>query len=151
MASTYPVVAEIWSLFEGVLQANAKRLVEDIAKQNKADPKALWEHIRPRIQIGLLDIDLPEDQPTTCAHMSTSDGAVKMRCRAPCILGFTACPKHTNTPLPCESDEKKVNRVLDFQGNTYFVDENHIAMDKYGQPKGYVEDGELFLFEKRKG
>jgi hypothetical protein len=22
-------------------------------------------------------------------------------------------------------------------------------MDKYGQPKGYVEDGELFLFTKR--
>jgi hypothetical protein len=149
MASTYPVIAEIWTLFEGVLQANAKRLVEDIAKQNKADPKVLWDHIRPRIKIGLLDLDLPEDQPICCAHMSVSEGAVKMRCRAPCVLGFTACPKHVNTPLPSESEEPKVDRVLDMDGLTYFVNEHTIAMDKYGQPKGYVEDGVLTLFEKR--
>lgn len=149
MASKYPVIAEIWTLFEGTLQSNAKRLCDDIAKANNSDPKALWDSIRPRIQIGLLDIDMPDELTTVCAHMSTSEGAVKMRCRAPCVLGFTACPKHIHTPFPTPSKDLKVDRVLDFQGYTYFVNEKGIAMDKYGQPKGYVEEGVLNIFEKR--
>ena len=151
MTSNYPVIAEIWTLFEGTLQSNAKRLVEDIAKQNRADPKLLWDSIRPRIQIGLLDLELPDELTTSCAHMGSSDGAVKARCRAPCVLGFTACPKHVNTPLPTSSNESQVDRILDFQGITYFVNSHGIAMDKYGQPKGYVEEGVLNLFEKRTG
>jgi hypothetical protein len=151
MSTTYPVIAEIWSLFEGTLQSSAKRLVEDIAKQNKADPKLLWDTIRPRIQIGLLDLDLPDEQPITCSHIGSSDGAVKMRCRAPCVLGFTACSKHVNTPRGPDSSSEKVDRVYSFDGTAYFVNYLGIAVDKYGQPKGYVEDGELFLFEKRKG
>ena len=150
MTSKYPVIAEMWSLFEGTLQSNAKRLVDDIAKANKADPKVLWDSIRSRIQIGLLDIDLPDELTTFCAHMSTSEGAVKLRCRAPCVLGFTACPKHIHTPLPTPSEEPKVERVLDFEGHTYFVNEKGIAMDKYGQPKGYVDEGVLNLFEKKR-
>jgi hypothetical protein len=149
MTSKYPVVAEVWTLFEGILQSSAKKLVEDIAKQNKGDPKVLWDIIRPRIQIGLLDIDLPDEQPSLCCHMGSSDGAVKMRCRAPCMLGFTACPKHVNTPVGGSVETPKVDRIQDFEGQTYFINQHGVAIDKYGQPKGYVEDGELFLFEKK--
>jgi hypothetical protein len=145
----YPVVAEIYSLFEATLQNSAKKLVEDIARQNNSDPKVLWEKIRPRIQIGLLDVDLPDELQTLCSHMGSSDGAVKMRCRAPCVLGFNACPKHVNTPLTQNSPElEKVDRIMDYQGVTYFVNSQGLALDKYGKPKGYVDDGALTLFEK---
>jgi hypothetical protein len=145
----FPVLAEVWSLFEGTLQANAKKLVDDIARQNHADPKALWDKVRPRIQVGLFDVDLPDSLQTTCSHLGSSDGAVKTRCRAPCTLGFTACPKHIHTPLPQSSDKKQVDRVMDYMGQHYFVTEQGLAVDKFGQVKGYVEDGSLTLFEKR--
>ena len=144
----YPVVAEIWSLFEGTLQQNAKKLVEDIARQNHADPKELWDKVRPRIKVGLLDVDLPEDLQVSCAHMGSSEGAVRTRCRAPCVLGFSACHKHVQTPLPPLTEKEQVDRILDFEGQPYFLTKQGLAIDKFGQVKGYVEDGALTLFEK---
>jgi hypothetical protein len=145
---SYPVIAEIWSLFEGTLQIQAKRLVEDIAKHNTADPKALWSRIKPQIKIGLLDVDLPE--PTLCSHPAGSaDGAIRFRCRAPCVIGFNACPRHVNLPKPASTGNyQMVDRIVDYIGTPYFVDADGIAHDKNGRVKGYVQEDVLVLFDK---
>ena len=150
---TYPVIAEIWTLFEGTLQTQAKRLVEDIAKHQKADPKALWAKIKPQIRIGLLDLELPDPLITSCSHPSGAcdGGAIRLRCRAPCVLGFDACQRHwglANVKAP-SNKYKSVDRVLDYEGKTYFVDGASIAHDRSGRPRGYVEGGVLYLFEKQ--
>lgn len=146
----YPVIAELWTTFEGTLQLQAKRLVEDIAKHNNSDPKALWAKIKPQIKIGLLDIGLDDELPTSCSHpLGSVDGAIRLRCRAPCVIGFDACPKHIHTPLSkSQTAYETVDRVLDYEGHSYFVDKKSIAHDRNGRPKGYVdEDGTLILFE----
>ncbi len=150
MANTYPVVSEIWTLFEGTLILQAKRLVEDIAKHQKADPKALWAKIKPQVRIGIIDIDLPEPLLTLCSHPSGSceGGAIALRCRAPCLLGFDACQKHIGTRNTQRGTHELVDRVLDFKGGVYFVDSRAIAHDRNGRPKGYVKDEVLYLFEK---
>jgi hypothetical protein len=148
--ATFPVVAELWSIFESTLQLQAKKLVEDIAAHQRADPKILWGRVRSQIRIGLLDIEIPETE-ALCLHPSSStEGAMYQRCRAPCLLGFDACPQHIHTPNTMGSrDEEVVDRVIDFKHQAYFVDSQKIARDKNGKPVGYVEeDGVLYLFEK---
>ena len=152
---TYPVVAEIWTLFEGTLITQAKRLVEDIAKHQKADPKALWAKIKPQIRIGLVDTELPEPLITNCSYASGSlgslgseGGAIMMRCRAPCVLGFDTCHSHAGLSKRGMSGKHEVvDRVMDYQQKTYFVDNRSIAHDRNGKPKGYVKEGVLYLFE----
>lgn len=150
---SYPVVAEFWTILESVLETQARRLVDDIAKRQNADSKDLWSKIKPRIKIGLLDINT-ESMPTVCSHIiGSSDGAIRLRCRAPCVLGFDSCPCHIHTPQPAPSEVyKHVNRVYSHEGHTYFVDSNDIAYDKNGKPKGCIEEGVLclFLFESNK-
>jgi len=150
--ATYPVVAEIWTLFESTLQIQAKRLVEDIAKHQNSDPKELWKKIKPQIRIGLIDTELPDPLPTTCSHPSGTceGGAIRLRCRAPCSLGFDACPRHVGIPKPTSSGNYSlpaVDRVLDSSGQAYFVDNKGIAHDKNGKPRGYVLDSVITLFE----
>ena len=148
--NTYPVISEIWTLFEATLKTQAKRLVEDIAKHQKADPKTLWAKIKPQIRVGLVDIDIPDSLQTSCTYpLGNSDGAVRVRCRAPCVLGFHECQRHVglyhSTPT---TQHPKVDRVFDhYEGKTYFVDGNNIARDKDGRAKGYVEEGVIYLFE----
>ena len=147
----YPVVAEIWSLFETTLSLQAKKLVEDIAKHEGADPKDLWAKIRPQIRVGLLNYDLPEDGPTTCSHSSgmCEGGAIYLRCRAPCVIGFDACPRHVGTAKTETSNLNEiVHRKLDYNGVAYFVDKHGIAHDKNGRPKGHVKDDVLYLFQQ---
>lgn len=142
---SYPVVAEIWTLFEATLQAQAKRLVEDIAKHQKQDPKELWAKIKPQIRIGLLDVDVPEKW--TCIYLlGNTDTAVRTRCRAPCLLGFDACHKHIGLTTS-EPQNEKVVRVFDHEGNIYFIDGQGIARDKNASAKGYLEEGVLYVFE----
>ncbi len=145
----YPVIAEVWSIFEGTLQVQAKRLVEDIAKHNNSDPKALWAKIKPQIKIGLLDLNLDDELPTCCSHpLGTTEGAIRLRCRAPCVLGFDACHRHIHTPhAKPQGTFESVDRVIDYEGHQYFVDKNKIAHDRNGRPKGYIDDGTLILFE----
>lgn len=141
----YPVVAEIWSLFEASLLTQAKRLVEDISKREGKDPKELWALVRPQVHIGLLDIDIQE--PKTCIHfLNSREGAVRLRCRTPCVLGFDTCINHANIPIePEDHTLKSVKRIKDSEGNTYYLDSN-IARDVNGTPKGVVENGVLYLF-----
>ena len=148
--NTYPVVAEIWTLFEGTLQIQAKRLVEDIAKHQKADPKALWAKIKSQIRVGLVDIELPDSLQTSCTYpLGNSDGAVRLRCRAPCVLGFHDCQRHVGISRSTSTTSyKSVDRVFDdYEGKTYFVDGNNIARDKDGRASGYIEEGVLYIFE----
>jgi hypothetical protein len=142
----YPVVAEIWSTFEATLLTQAKRLAEDIAKSHGKDPKELWAKIKGQVKIGLFDVDLAE--PTLCSHqLHNREGAVRVRCRAPCTLGFDACPLHIHTPHREESKYEAVKSIKDFTGQTYYVDSKNVARDKNGKPKGLVKDEVLYLFE----
>ncbi len=145
----YPVVAEIWSQLEATLLGQARKLAEDIAKRQGAEPKELWAKLKPMIRIGLLDVELPEPLPTLCTHpLGSPDGAIYTRCRAPCVLGFDACATHIHKPQSSVQQEAipTVKRVLDYQGNTYFVHENSVAYDKTGTPRGIVKEDALCLF-----
>ncbi len=148
---TFPIMGELWSHLEGILSANAKRLVEDIARKQGVDPKELWGKIKPKIRVGLLDIDIPDDTPVYCSNSHVhSDCAIKTRCRAPCLLGFTACDQHAGKPesVTTTSTLPEVTRVFDDENKHYFVNAQGIAMDRNGRPKGTVsEDGRLLLFE----
>jgi hypothetical protein len=142
----YPVVAEIWSTFEATLLTQAKRLTEEIAKSHGKDPKDLWSKIKSQVKIGLFDVDLAE--PALCSHqLHNREGAVRLRCRAPCTLGFNACPLHIHAPRREESKYESVTSVKDFTGQTYYVDSKNIARDKNGKPKGIVKEEVLYLFE----
>lgn len=148
---SYPVVAEFYSTFESILMANAKRLVEDIAHKQGASSTTndLWKKVKEKIKIGLMDVELPEPLPTYCSHpIGHSDGAIKNRCRAPCLLGYEACPNHIQKPIPPTTDnEDSVDRIFDCDGITYFVNDKGIALDRNGKPKGTVKENVLYLFE----
>jgi hypothetical protein len=149
---SYPVVAEFYSMFESILMANAKRLVDDIAHKQGASTtnNELWKKVKEKIKIGLMDIELPEPLPTFCSFPTGhSDGAIKTRCRAPCLLGYEACPHHIHKQLPLvDSSAESVDRIFDCEGITYFVNEKGIVMDRNGKPKGTVREGVLYLFNK---
>lgn len=143
---SYTVVAECWSIFETSLMMQARKLVEDIAKHQKADAKDLWAKIRPTIKVSLLDMELPEQ--VLCNDICTRDGSsVLERCRAPCLLGFEHCPAHIAAPSAQEETYSAVDRVLDHEGTTYFVDGEGVARDKGGAVRGMVEDDVLYVFE----
>jgi hypothetical protein len=145
----YPVIGEIWNIFEQSLMVQGKKLANDIAKHQGADPKLLWDEIRKKIKVGILDIEIPET-PVTCQYIDTHRaGVVVERCRVPCLLGYSSCPEHIhkvaeNIPLP------PVRRILDFKGNAYFVDETGIAIDTNGITRGVVEEDVLYLFTRSK-
>lgn len=148
----YPVIAEIWTLFEGSLQLQAKRLVEDIAKQQNADSKALWAKVKPQIKIRLLDTEIQEQTSSLCSFpIGATEGAVRLRCRAPCLLGFPSCPRHcqqAHPPLGAPSNSgPSVDRIYDSRGCSYFVDKYGIARDRNGIARGQVDEGVLMLFE----
>lgn len=152
----YPVVAEIWSLFEATLLTQAKRLVEDISKHEGRDSKELWSLIKPQIRIKLFETDI--DEPKFCTFpLGNREGVVSIRCRAPCVLGFDACHMHSQvqvtslspSPSPTANDSlEEVKSVKDSSGITYYVDSKSVARDINGKAKGVVEDDVLYLFEK---
>ena len=147
----YPVVAEIWSLFEATLLTQAKRLVEDISKHEGRDSKELWSLIKPQIRIKLFETDI--DEPKFCTFpLGNREGAVSIRCRAPCVLGFDACHMHATSLSPSLSPQasdslEEVKSVKDSAGVTYYVDSKNVARDINGKAKGVVEDDVLYLFE----
>jgi hypothetical protein len=148
------VNSEVWSTFEAVLLVNAKRLVEDIAKKQGSDFKQLWAIIKPQIKISLCDIDLDDTQPIFCSFpLAFNDGAVKTRCRAPCLLGYSACPEHIQKPIPVTSDKDsypKVDRIFDSENHAFYTtteQDEIIAKDKNGKNKGVVIDGVFYAIE----
>jgi hypothetical protein len=156
--ASYTVVGEVWSMLEASLMAQARKLTEDLASYQKTDFKPLWAKVKPQIKVNLLDIDLPDPPTTYCSHpLSMSEGAIKLRCRAPCMLGYNACPAHINTPLTQQGTQgtqstqstryEKVDRVYDFYGRTYFVDSHGIARDRNGRPKGVVKEEVFYEFQ----
>ncbi len=148
---SYPVIAEIYSTFEAILMANAKRLCEDIAHKQGANQTELWKIVKDKIKIGLMDVELPDPLPTYCSFPLThSEGAVKVRCRAPCMLGFEACPEHIQKVEPhIDETQDTVKRIYDAEGHTYFVNHDGIAVDRNGRPQGTVRDDVLYLFKKQ--
>jgi hypothetical protein len=145
---SFPVVEEIWSVFEATLLAQSKKLVEDIAKKQQSDPKELWNKVRQKIKLGQIESDLPDPIPQLCPfYTGNADGCFIVRCRKACLLGFDRCPEHIHKPVQPEKSENPVRRIYDFQNKTYFVDQHGIAFDKMENPVGTVEDDELKLFE----
>ncbi len=150
---SFPVVGEIWNVFEATLLVQAKKLAEDVAKKQGADPKELWNKIRPTLKIAPLDNDLPDPLPMLCPfYTGTTNGCIYTRCRQPCLMGFDRCPSHVNKPEPKVSEESPsyVRRVFDYQNKTYFVDENDVAYDTSENPVGTVEEDALRFFEVKK-
>jgi hypothetical protein len=150
--ASYTVVGEVWSMLEASLMAQARKLTEDLAAYQKTDFKPLWAKVKPQIKVNLLDIDLPDPPTSYCSHpLSMSEGAIKLRCRAPCMLGYNACPAHINTPLTQQGTQstpyEKVDRIHDFHGRTYFVDSKGIARDRNGRPKGVVKEEVFYEFQ----
>jgi hypothetical protein len=147
---SYPVNLEIWSAFQTTLLTQAKRLCDDIARTYSKDPKDLWSSVKSNISIGLMDIEVDEDIPKYCDFpLGTTDGAVRTRCRAPCILGFPSCSNHMHKqPPPISTDLHPVDRIFDHCLRPYFVDSNGITRDKNGCVKGVFKDDCLYLFEK---
>ena len=147
VSPTYPVVAEIWTLFESSLLTQARRLAEDIAKRHGKDPKELWALIKPQVKITLLDVEIGE--PQLCKHfLGNRDGAIELRCRAPCALGFDACPTHIHTPIITDSKHPLVISVKSATGETYYKDDKNLVRDKNGKIHGIVENDILYLFEE---
>jgi hypothetical protein len=144
---TYPIVAEIWTIFEATLMVQAKRLVEDIAQHQGRDSKELWALIKPKVKIPLFDTDFPE--PTLCSHIIGSQGtAIIQRCRSPCLLGFGTCADHSHSPKVPTSTLESVDSIKDMDGQMYYVDNKGLARDKQGKPKGIVKEDVLYLFNK---
>lgn len=156
VAETFPVALEMWQNLEITLMIQAKKLAEDIARKQGVDPKELLTKVKSQIRIGLLDVEIPDELPTYCSHPIThSTGAIKMRCRSPCLLGFSSCVEHCGKPDICKSDETNsyplVTRIFDLDSKHYFVDSFGIARDRNGRAKGIVsvedEVETLRLFE----
>ncbi len=146
---TYPIVAEIWTIFEATLMVQAKRLVEEIAQHQGRDSKDLWALIKPKVKIPLFDTEFPE--PTLCPHIIGSQGsAIVQRCRNPCLLGFGTCSDHSHSSkvITHTSTLESVDCIKDMDGQTYYVDGKGLARDKQGKPKGIVKEDVLYLFEK---
>ena len=149
-AYQYPVLAEIWSQLEASLSVQARKLSDDIAKRNGADPKELWAKIKPMIRVSLLDFDLPDSSPTLCPYPTGQiEGVMITRCRIPCLLGFSACAEHIHKPMPLlHSTHESVKRIFDYKGNTYFIDTHSVAYDVEGTARGIVKEDTLCLFEE---
>lgn len=143
---SFPIIAELWQTFHTVLQVQARRLVEDIAKENKADPKELWRLVNATLKTPLVDADLPDPLPVTCpALLSRSEGAVRLRCRAPCVLGFSTCAQHVGAAAAQPSDDPPVRRFIETAtGAVYFIGDD-IVYDINGEPRGYVKEEDVFL------
>jgi len=145
---THQVVSEVWDILQGTFMSSARRLVNDIAKRQNTDPKTLWAKINPTIRIGIINVDLPDPLPKSCAYPTkNADGAIRIRCRAPCLLGFAACSKHISMPLPPDSELATVDRIIDMNGQQYFLHNEHV-INKNNQIRGVVEDDVLHLYEK---
>lgn len=147
---TFPVNALIYNTLEAILLSQAKKLTEDIAKFQKADPKELWSQIRPQIRVALHETETDE-LPLYCNHPSGNlEGAIRQRCRAPCLLGFSACPRHIETPKHKETKSlTPVKRLLDYDGSIFFQDPKGYLLDKNGSRKGFRESNSdtVYVFE----
>jgi|UniRef100_A0A6C0DR34 hypothetical protein len=146
---SYPIVAEIWNSFQVSLQIQSKRLVEDIAKHQGQDPKALWAKVSPLLHTPLVDVDLPDPVPTFCSYpMQHADGAIYLRCRAPCLLGFSKCHKHIHVTPPHDLSNHIVKRWIDSTTNkSYFLDASDRILDINGIPVGEHVDGDAYLWD----
>ena len=151
-ANAYPIVAEIWTIFEATLMVQAKRLVEDIAAHQGRDSKELWSLIKPKIKTPLFDTDFPE--PTLCPHIIGSQGsAIIQRCRSPCVLGFGTCADHSHASKAhthAQASLETVDSIKDMDGVSYYIDSQGLARDKQGKPKGIVKEDVLYLFRVSK-
>ena len=149
MSNTFPVNALVYNTLEAILLTQAKKLTEDIAKFQKADSKELWAQIRPQLRIALHETETEDEQPLYCSHPSGGlEGAVRQRCRAPCLLGFSACPRHVETPKRTETSPlTPVKRLIDYDGTVFFQKDNGDLIDKNGKKKGFRDRDTVFVFE----
>ena len=144
---SYPVVAECWNIYESCLFTNARNLVNDLAKHQGADPKELWAKIRPTIKIPLIDFDIPE-QPLCRLSLQKAESRILEKCNAPCLIGFERCQTHMQS-VGSVGNYEHVDRIEDEDGIQYFVDAQCVVRDSAGVPKGFMEDGVAYMFDKK--
>ena len=141
----FPIIDEMWQAFQTTLQVQARRLVNDIAKETNTDPKELWRLVGATIKTPLVSADLPDPLPSSCpALLNRTEGAIRLRCRAPCLLGFQTCSAHTRQFPEPQSSEPCARRYIDSEKGTFFISED-IVYDVNGQPQGFVKDGDVFF------
>lgn len=142
----FPIIDELWQVFQTTLQVQARRLVTDIAKETNSDPKELWRLVSATIKTPLASVDLPDPLPVTCpALLNRTEGAIRLRCRAPCLLGFQTCAAHAGMTLDMGgSQEPRVRRYIDTVKGTFFIHED-VVYDVNGQPQGFVKEGDVFF------
>jgi hypothetical protein len=144
---SYPVVAECWNIFEACILVQARKLVDDIAKHQGTESKELWAKVRPTIKIPLIEFDIPE-QPLCTLSLQKEGSRILEKCNAPCLIGFERCQTHMQS-VGTVGDYSRVDRIADEDGISYFIDAQSVVRDSAGIPKGLMEDGVVFLFEKK--
>ena len=141
----FPIIDEMWQAFQTTLQVHARRLVNDIAKETNTDPKELWRLVGATIKTPFVSADLPDPLPASCpALLNRTEGAIRLRCRAPCLLGFQTCSAHTVQFPEVVGIEPLCRRYIDSEKGTFFISED-IVYDVNGQPQGFVKDGDVFF------
>lgn len=149
--TTFPVVAELWSLFEASLLAQSKHLVRDLAKEQGVDPKPLWDRVRREIQITA--IELPEPvEPMYCMYQ-LRDSSIAQKCLQPVLLGHSYCPQHCGRMSPAVPLNQFLPKVQRYQnesdpGDIYFkkVGGSNILYSCDLKPKAYLHDGKAIVF-----
>jgi hypothetical protein len=152
--SSVPVVYELWSLLEASLLAQAKHLVRDIAQEQGADPKALWDRVRREVK--LTPLELPDPVESTYCSYQLRDGVIAQKCLQPVLLGHTTCPQHSGRLSPAVPLNQFLPKVVRIQneadpGDVYFqkvgtASNSNILYSSELKPVGILHEGKAIVF-----
>jgi hypothetical protein len=118
-----PVQRSLWESLEALLMNESKRLVEDIAKKLRQDPKLLWNEIRKeKMTAYMVDCTEPTAESFLCQGFLYKT-AVACRCRKPVVFGTTLCPEHQGWIQPTCLDRKPQLRRVELENEVYYLDE----------------------------
>lgn len=144
-----PVQRSLWESLEALLLHESKRLVEDIAKTLRQDPKLLWNEIRKeKMTAYMVDCSEPTAERFLCTAL-THTSAVALRCRKPVIFGTSMCPEHQGWQMPPACERKpQLRRIVSEEDTVYYLDElTSFIYDKDYQRCGLKQGDKVILFE----
>ena len=149
-----PVVYELWSLLEASLLAQAKHLVRDIAHEQGADPKALWDRVRREVKLQPLELPDPVE-PSYCSYQ-LRNGVIAQKCLQPVLLGHSVCPQHCGRLSPAVPLNQFLPKVTRLQneadpGDVYFQkagnSNSNLLYSVDLKPVGILHDGKAIVFD----